>query len=106
MATTRPVLTGNNIQLILAGLDLLTDRHQEMAEEFARSSDYEMAGMELSVVTDTQALRDRMLDLLTSLIDSAMAEGMDEMLAEEDESLPTVSEDEVGTIPLPEPNEE
>ena len=108
MATTRPVLTGNNISLILGGLDLLLDQHQQMAEEFARSQDYEMAGLELSVVTDTQELRGRMLDLMNTLIDATMAEGMDEMSEVEEDGFVTDPSDldEVGTIPLPEPTEE
>ena len=103
MATTRPVLNGNNLQLILAGLDLLSDQHASMAEEFARSSDFETAGMELSVVADISDLRERMLDLLNGLMDEAMSDAVAELQAEDDGYVTDdVDVDEVGTIPMDE----
>ena len=102
--TTRPVLNGNDLNLLLSGLELLDQQYQESARHLAKTGEFELAGYDLSIVNDIAEMQDRLRGLLTSIWDEAMGE----LAADyDDESLPTVTDmtdiplpDEVGTIPV------
>ena len=98
--TTRPVLNGNDLSLLLSGLALLKEQSVNAAMTAAKDGAFEDAGFELSVVSDIDTMEERLNDLVQNLIEEAMAESVDG--AFEDESLPTADEDDIPTIPMSE----
>ena len=102
--TTRPVLNGNDLNLLLAGLGLLKEQTVASAMTAAKDGDFEGAGFDLSVVADIDTMEERLSELVNNILDEAMAESLAD--AEQDESLPTTDEDDIPTIPLTELIEE
>lgn len=110
---TRPVLTANDLGFITEGLDLYASQWRDAANDVARNADDEddqmEAGMLLGLAIEVEDLQARLRGLLDTLVAELIDRQVANSLGEEDESLPTVSDeadiplpemDEVGTIPM------
>lgn len=103
---SRPVLTANDLASIVEGLELYGQQWRQSATVAARNAvtteDQAEAGALLSLAVEVDDLQQRLRTLMDNVVNELIDRQIAESLGrEEDDSLPTVGEDEVGTIPLP-----